>query len=173
MSKFGGVVAGLLVPAFVAAGLLATPALGQEKKAEKKYGSPVGIWKLVSWETEFQGSSERVSSYGQNPKGYLILTREGRMMAMLEGEGRKAAQTDEERSNLLRTMVAYTGKYKLKGNTWTTKVDAAWNPAWIGTEQERTFKLEGDKLYITSMWQSNVNLSGKMARGILVWERAK
>lgn len=140
---------------------------------EMRHGSPVGIWKLVSWETEFQGSTERVSSYGKNPRGYLILTREGRMMAVLEAEGRKVAETDAERSNLLRTMVAYSGKYVVKGDTWTTKVDAAWNPAWIGADQVRTFRVEGDKLYITSMWQPNVNLDGKMARGILVWERAK
>lgn len=143
------------------------------KAQEKKQRNPVGIWKLVSWEIEFQGSGERVSSYGKNPRGYVIFTREGRMMAMLEAEGRKAAQTDEERSNLLRTMVAYSGKYVMKGETWTTKVDAAWNPEWIGTDQVRTFRVKGNKLYITSMWQPHVNLGGRMARGILVWERAK
>lgn len=140
---------------------------------EKKQPNPVGIWKLVSWEIEFQGSGERVSPFGKSPRGYVIFTREGRLIAMLEAEGREAARTDEERSNLLRTMVAYSGKYAVKGDTWTTKVDAAWNPEWIGTHQVRTFRVEGNKLYITSMWQPNVNLGGKMARGILVWERAK
>ena len=36
MSKFSGVLAALLVPAFLLAGAIATPAMGQEKKAEKK-----------------------------------------------------------------------------------------------------------------------------------------
>ena len=36
MRKFAHVLAGLLAPAFVIAGIIATPALAQEKKAEKK-----------------------------------------------------------------------------------------------------------------------------------------
>ena len=36
MSKFAGVLAGLLLPAFFVAGIIATPAMAQEKKAEKK-----------------------------------------------------------------------------------------------------------------------------------------
>src|SRR5712692_788917 len=36
MSKLAGVLAGLLVPAFFVAGVIATPAMAQEKKAEKK-----------------------------------------------------------------------------------------------------------------------------------------
>jgi len=44
MNKLAGVLAGLLVPAFVVAGAIATPAMAQEKKAEKKMaaaGKPV------------------------------------------------------------------------------------------------------------------------------------
>jgi hypothetical protein len=133
----------------------------------------VGIWKLVSWENEFQDSGERRPMYGKNPKGYIILTQEGRMMAVLEGEGRKVPQTDEERLAAFRTIVAYTGIYRVEGDKWITKVDASWNPAWNGTEQVRTFKLEGDRLSVISMWQPNANLGGKTARGVLTWVREK
>ena len=36
MSKFAGVMAGLLVPAFIVAGLIATPTMAQDKMAAKK-----------------------------------------------------------------------------------------------------------------------------------------
>ena len=36
MNKFAGVLAGLLVPAFIMAGVIATPAMAQEKMAAKK-----------------------------------------------------------------------------------------------------------------------------------------
>jgi predicted RNase H-like HicB family nuclease len=68
----------------------------------------VGIWKLVSFEVEFQDGSPRRPAYGARPTGYIIFTAQGRMMTVIEGEGRKVAGTDEERAALLRTMFAYT-----------------------------------------------------------------
>lgn len=55
-------------------------------------------------------------------------------------------------------MFAYTGTVQLNGDRWTTKVDVAWNPAWHGTEQVRTFNLVGDRLEVTSAWGKSVNL---------------
>jgi hypothetical protein len=67
-------------------------------------------------------------------------------------------------------MFAYTGRYRLEGNMWITKVDAAWD----GTDQVRYFVLDGDHLEVTSMWQSSPNLPGApVSRGILFWEREK
>ena len=42
MSKSAGVLTGLLVPAFFVAGVIATPAMAQEKKAEKKMEKQAG-----------------------------------------------------------------------------------------------------------------------------------
>ena len=41
MNKFSGVLARLLVPAFLVAGVIAAPAMAQDKKAEKKMGKAV------------------------------------------------------------------------------------------------------------------------------------
>jgi hypothetical protein len=134
----------------------------------------LGIWKLLSVEIEFQDGSPRRPSYGQNPTGYIIFAAQGRMMAVLEGEGRKAARTDEERAVLFRTMFAYTGMYRLEGDEWITKVDVSWNPAWNGTDQVRFYKLDGDRLQVTSAWPPSPNLPGAPnTRGVLMWERVK
>src|SRR2546422_6473711 len=81
----------------------------------------IGIWKLLSFETEFQATGERKPNFGKNPNGFVIFTPEGRMMAVLTAEGRKAPETDEDRAALLRTMFAYTGIYRLEGDKFVTK----------------------------------------------------
>jgi lipocalin-like protein len=97
----------------------------------------IGTWKLAEGEIEFQDTGERRPLYGTDRMGYIIFTGEGRMMGIIEGDSRKAPQTDEHRARLLRTMVAYSGLYRLEGDKWVTAVDVAWNPAWIGTDQVR------------------------------------
>ena len=134
----------------------------------------IGTWKILSFDNEFQDGSPRRALYGQNPSGYIILTAEGRMVAIFEGEGRKPAKTDEERAVLLRTMFAYTGMYRLEGDKWITKVDVAWNPAWNGTDQVRFYKLDGNRLEVTGAWGPNPNLPGSpISRGVVLLERTK
>ena len=134
----------------------------------------LGIWKLVSFETEFQASGERKPVYGPHPKGYIIFTPEDRMMVVITGEGRKPAETDEDRAALMRTMFAYTGTYRLESNKVITKVDISWNEAWTGTEQVRFYKLDGNRLELISALAPSATIPGRpIVRGILTWERAK
>ena len=134
----------------------------------------LGIWRLVSYEAEFQATGEREPVLGKNPTGYIIFTREGRAFFILTGEGRKAPNTDQDRADLLKSMFAYTGMYRLEGDKWITKVDVSWNPAWVGTEQVRFFRFDGDQLQVISAWvQSTVRPEKGMARAIITFERAK
>jgi hypothetical protein len=112
----------------------------------------VGSWKVISYDIEFQISGERRPLLGAQPHGYLIFTPQGRMMSYLEAEARKVPTTDEECEEAYWTMVAYTGKYRLEGNKWITNVDGAWNVEFVGTEQERTFELKGNRLSVTTSW---------------------
>jgi len=131
----------------------------------------VGSWKIISWVQEFQDGGESRPEYGRNPIGYIVFTPGGRMMVMLEGEGRKSPTSDQDRLALFRTMGAYTAKYSVEGDKLIMKVDAAWHPDRRGTDQVRSFKLEGDKLYVTSQFRPNPNLANRVARGLLVLER--
>jgi hypothetical protein len=134
----------------------------------------VGTWKLTSFVTEFQASGERRPVYGSNPRGYAIFTPEGRLMVVITGEGRKPAQTSDERAALLTTMFAYTGKYSVEADRLITNVDASWNEAWTGTSQVRFFKVDGDRLDAMSVWAPSVTVPDKpIVRGILSFEREK
>jgi len=132
----------------------------------------VGTWKLVSFEVEFQDTGERQAPYGANPLGYTIITSAGRMMTVIEGEGRKPAQTDEERATLFRNMFAWTGPFRLDGEKFILVNDVVWNPVWRA-EQNWTYKLEGDRLVLASAWAPAPNFPGKMTRGASTWSRVK
>jgi hypothetical protein len=132
----------------------------------------LGIWKIVSVVSEDQVTGEREPVLGVSLAGYLIFTPEGRMMTIVTGEDRKEAKNDEDRGDLFKSMVAYTGAYHLEGDKFITKVDVAWNPAWVGTEQTRFFVLDGHLLHITTAWgQSIAGAEKGKWRGILTWER--
>ena len=134
----------------------------------------LGIWKLVSYEAEYQTTGEREPVLGKNWTGYIIFTPEGRMMVAMTTEGRQAPKIDQDRAELFKSLLSYTGMYRLEGDKWITKVDVSGNPAWVGTEQVRFFRFEGDRLQVTTAWmQSLVRPERGMARGFLTFERAK
>ncbi len=131
----------------------------------------LGIWRLVSFEVEFQATGEREHTRGKSPTGFIIFTPEGRMTVLLTNEGRKAPKTDQDRADLFNAMVAYTGMYRIEGDKWITKVDVSGNPALVGTEQARFFRLDGDRLQEITQWTAR---PGKgMGRTVITWERAK
>ena len=134
----------------------------------------VGTWKLLSYVIEVQATGERLSVMGEKPNGYVTFLPAGRVFFLLTGEGRKPAKTDRERAELLDTLVAYSGTYSVGEDTWTTNVDVAWNPEWVGTKQVRAFKLVGDRLDILTPWRIMPNWSDRgMTRSIVSFERSK
>jgi len=130
----------------------AQPSLGGDQ------GSVVGTWKLVSYEVEAQASGERGPVMGQSPTGYAAFLPEGRVFFMLTGEARKPGKTDRERADLLSTLVAYTGTYRLDGDKWTTSV----------------LKIEGERLQVLTPWRVMPNWADKgMSRSIVTFERSR
>ena len=148
--------------------LLSQPALADDSQ------TVVGIWKLVSYEIEVQATGQRQPVMGQNPTGYVAFMKEGRVFFVLTGEGRKPAKTDHERAELLNTLVAYTGTYHVEGDKWATKVEVAWNPDWVGTDQVRSFKVEGKQLQVLTPWRVMPNWVDRgMTRSIVTFVRSE
>ena len=134
----------------------------------------VGTWKLVSYEVEVQATGQKGPVMGEKPTGYATFTKEGRVFFVLTGEARKAAKTDQERAELLNTLVAYSGIYSVEGDKWTTNVEVAWNPEWVGTKQVRDFKLDGERLIVLTPWRVMPNWADKgLTRSIVTFERSE
>jgi hypothetical protein len=133
----------------------------------------VGTWTLVSVVYEDVQTKERTPVLGEHPKGIQIATPEGRWLALVTAEGRSVPKTDEERARALQSMIAYTGRYRVEDGKVITKVEAAWNEAWVGGEQVRAIRFEGDRLFIESPPMPHPNVNNKTVRVIVIWEREK
>ena len=140
---------------------------------QKLQSSPVqGVWSLVSYVVEVKETGESFAPMGDKPTGYVIFTAEGRLSFTLSAQGRKHATTAEGRSDLLNSMIAYTGSYRLEGDSWITRVDVAWNPSWVGTEQTRFYRVEADQLIVSTPWRVMPNWPEKgMTRSIVCFQR--
>ena len=112
----------------------------------------LGTWRLVSFEMEVQGKADKIFPMGKTPAGYLSFLPEGRMAVVITAEGRKPGTSEPERAALYSSLVAYTGPFRVEGDKWITSVDASANPAWVGTEQPRTFKVSGDTMHELTPW---------------------
>jgi hypothetical protein len=120
---------------------------------------------------EDQNTKERTPVYGEYPKGIQIATPHGRWLALMTGEKRPIPKTDMDRAQALTTMIAYTGRYRVEDGKVITKVEAAWNEAWVGGEQVRAIRFDGDRLFIESPPMPHPNISDKTVRVIVVWNR--
>ena len=134
-------------------------------------GALVGTWKLVSCFMEDIETKEQKLVWGEHPNGYIVLTPTGRWIAVQTAEGRKTPQTDEDRSAAFKSMLAYSGKYRINANKIVIDVDIAWDESWNGTEQVRYYRLEGDRLHIEAAPQPYPAFGGKVMRGVLVWKK--
>ncbi len=132
----------------------------------------VGIWRLVSWKV-VRADGQAHDVFGSKPKGYLIIAPEGRMMALMTAEHRTGGADDAERAALHRSMLSYSGRYRVDGDDFVTTVDVSWNEEWNGTEQRRHYRLEGDRLYVETVPAPSIVFPGTIDYRTLVWERER
>jgi len=130
----------------------------------------VGTWRLLSAVMEDVETREQTRAWGESPKGWLILTEAGRWMVIQTAEQRQAANDDATRAAAFRSMLAYSGHYRVDGDKIVIDVDISWDESWLGSRQVRLFKLDGDRLHIEAWPQPYANFGGRVMRGILVWQ---
>ena len=117
----------------------------------------VGSWRLVSFKAT---AGDKVSyPLGEHPDGYIEITPT-RYWVMLIDPTRKipaaATLTDAESISLMKSHVAYTGKYDVDpaqtpdGIKVTVHVDAASNQALTGTNRVLYSRVDGNKMSVKS-----------------------
>ena len=131
-----------------------------------------GSWKLNSWTIQIIGG-EVTEPFGPNPKGRAVFTPDGYVAFVIVAANRKPAANNEESAALLKTLLAYTGKFTIDGDKFTTKVDISGNELLTGQDQVRFFKLEGDKLTIRTAEQASAVYPGRKGVGTRTWERER
>ena len=133
-----------------------------------------GSWRLISLTQQIVGeTTPPIEPLGHNPNGYLVLLPAGRMMVLLTESDRKPATNDAERAALLKTMLAYSGRYTVDAEKFVTMTDVSWNELLTGKEEVRYYKIEGDKLFIRTAEQPSSLLPGKRVVGTLEFVRER
>jgi len=100
--------------------------------------------------------------YGPRGMGLVSLTADGRMMAVLvDGRAKLADGAKREYSS-------YCGNYTFDGSTLITTVDAASDPARMGSQQVRKVRFEGERMILVPPERDE---GGVKIHRELAWER--
>jgi hypothetical protein len=101
-----------------------------------------GTWRLVAASARDPAGGALPPPFGPTALGHVVLNADGRMMAVL-CDGRR-----ELPAGAARDYASYCGNYTFDGARLVTRVDAAADPARIGTDQVREVRFEGERMIL-------------------------
>ena len=137
-------------------------------------GALVGGWRLVSWENR-AADGQVTYPMGIDALGALLYTADGRFSVTISRRGREGfaagdllSGTSEEKARAVEGFVAYAGRYSFHGDRVIHHVELSLFPNWVGSDQERSVELAGNRLILSA---SPLLLAGKLQVPRLVWER--
>jgi hypothetical protein len=149
------------------------------------FGRLAGVWRLVSVEAS-DGTGGVGRPYGEAPVGYIVYTAERRMMvSMMRGPAPRVESGDlfagaGEAFRAGHVYVGYSGAVALEDitlrgdgaaeGTVVHTLDTCSYPNWVGTAQRRRFRLERDRLTLTT---PRIERAGEQAVATVVWERVR
>lgn len=131
-------------------------------------------WSLIKFQSEDKYSKINYP-LGEDATGYIIFTKENIMAVQIMAKDRTQT-VSKEIIDSMNTRVeaemaengchAYSGTFTLDEEQaiLTTKVEMSLVPAYIGSEQKRSVKIEGDRLYLSNIAHPERQL---------VWQRVK
>jgi hypothetical protein len=165
---FGGAITNrLLILAALIVTLPFAPAAARDELA--------GTDKLVSATRKLLDTGEVKNAFGKNPKGSIMYDKDGRFLVMIISDGRPKPEsidkmTDQQRADLLKTLVAYGGTYTFDGKKVEHHIDLSWNEIWSGTTVIRDVSKENNRLVYTTRPAPFAG-DGEMSVVTLVWEK--
>ena len=130
-----------------------------------------GRWKLTAAEDLRADGTVARFPWGRNPVGSIVVDRGWCYLQIMSGDVPAFTGTtpigDQMSAMLLSSYIAYSGACTIdpKEGSVTSKVDAAWRPNYVGTEQKRFFRFEGqNKLFFGPAPNSMKSDSGPLTR---------
>jgi hypothetical protein len=149
-------------------------ALGSPLEAE----SLAGRWRLLAAEDLGPGGSVARLPWGARPVGSIIVEGGSCYLQIMSTDVPSFVAdkpvADQMKAMLLSSYIAYSGPCTVdetEGSV-TLKVDAAWRPDYVGTEQKRYFKFENGKLLFGPA-PSSIRSGGEMLTRRLTLERVR
>ena len=124
--------------------------------------SIVGTWQLVGAAARDRDGKPLPEPYGGKGLGRVMFNADGRMMAVT-CDGRP-----ELPPGVGRAYSSYCGNYTFDGSTLITTVDAASDPARMGSQQVRKVRFEGERMILVPPERDE---GGVKIHRELTWER--
>ena len=120
--------------------LSAAPAVAQ---ARAQQPTLVGTWRFVEI-TDSDSTGAAIQYFGGKPCGYMIYTATGQVSVAVA----QCSSTDTSPPELAATYSGYFGTYTVNAarGVVTHQVEGGSAPEYIGTPQQRPFKITGDTL---------------------------
>ena len=131
----------------------------------------VGTWRLKSAYFVAQRSGDRIDLLGPEPFGYAVFESTGRVISLVTSGARGRAALAADPAALHRSMIAYTGRWSIDGDTFVTRVDGAWDPSWVGTDQVRYWEFDGRTLSVRTMPAEHPAFPDEPVIGYVNWEK--
>lgn len=123
----------------------------------------IGTWRLVrATAAGADGSPMPPPFGGEKAMGRVTFNGDGRMMAVL-CDGRRTVPDSEKRE-----YSSYCGTYAYDGKQLVTRVDAASDPARMGTDQVRDVSFEGDLMVLRPPLRAYLR---QAEQRMLYWEK--
>lgn len=138
----------------------------------------LGTWRLVSAGTfRRDGALEPYPEYGPYPVGYLMYDPTGHMCVSLANPNHPhwvnpEKPTDKEKISSYDAFFAYCGTYEVreKENRVIHRPEMGSWPHYLGTDQNRNFRLEGDRLILSD---EETPPGGERRRYQITWARVE
>lgn len=139
----------------------------------------VGTWDLVHWSSVWNDGSE-VLPFGERCRGRLCYDRSGRMSLQMFSEDRPHFSdgdpfggTSEEIAAAFHGAIAYYGSYATdpEAGIVVHRIEGSMFPNWVGTQQERRFEIEGDRLTLRAVATNAKEGPRAGAHHTLLWKR--
>ena len=135
----------------------------------------VGTWQLIHW---YNVSDDGKNTYplGEEATGYISYSADGFVFVHLMAANRLLyavndpfGGTPEEDTAAVKSHISYAGPYEYRGDVVTHKVTHASCPNWVGTEQVRQVRFDGDRLELSA---AVAIFQGQAVTAYVLWERA-
>ncbi len=139
--------------------------------------SLAGVYRLVACELRWEDGRVELP-YGADPEGLLVYTSSGYVTGHLMRRGVTKFRTGARQASAEQVKEAflgylgYYGTYTVdeEAGTVTHRVLGSWHPNWVGTDQVRHFRLEGETLAIE---MPPIASGSASYRTRLVWRRSE
>jgi hypothetical protein len=140
--------------------------------AASSRGRLIGSWRLVSYET--RDADGRVGRPYGDAVGRLSYDDRGNMAGQVMRPNRAPVDIGSGSAQPVRAAyigyIAYFGTYDVAGDGRSVvhHVEGALNPSWVGGEQRRSLRFDGDLLVLSA----DVDRNGVVVTHTLTWRKA-